>query len=185
MSSRNIVFACAAGMLILLSGAGARAESVDFSCSLSLMTPCSGTILQSGSNYSSNGIDVFNDSGPYNSSVPFELMFNTATGVVKIDGTGIYAGQDLVGEMTGFSTMSGHTTTDVSFTAVWPTIPPLVQAQLGSLTGTDSGFVIALKGTGSAQSVDVLITSTPEPGSLAMLFAGLAAIGASLRRRLL
>jgi hypothetical protein len=62
-----------------------------------------------------------------------------------------------------------------------------VQAQLGTSTGTDSGFVIYLNKTGAAQSVDVLITPnvspTPEPASMLLVGSGLLAIGGLLRRR--
>ncbi len=179
---KKLALTCTAA--ILLAGTAAWADNIDFTCSLSLTEHCTGSITQSGSNYSTSGISVFNDSGPYSASVPFELIFNTAVGAISIDGTGIYSGKNLVGDITSFSVSKGKTTTDLSFTAVWPTLPALVQTELGSVTGLDSGFVIALNKKGKAQSVDVVITPTPEPGSLALLGSGLLAIGGLLRRKL-
>ena len=178
----------AAAMAVMLAGVSAKADNVDFSCSLSATEHCSGTVVHSGSNYSSTGINVFNDSGPYSASVPFTLSFNTATDSISISGTGADAGQNLIGEITGFSASTGTTTTDLSFTADWPTLPLAVQTMLGTPTGQDSGFVIYLKNSdrGTAQSVDVLITPgpTPEPGSLMLLGSGLVGLGGFLRRKL-
>lgn len=174
-----------ASMTLALASAAAKANDIDFTCTLSKSAQCSGTVTKSGSNYSSTGIDVFNDSGPYSASVPFVLAFNTASDTISINGTGVDAGQDLVGNMTAFSILTGKTTNSVSFTADWPILPPTVQAELGTPTGEDSGFVIYLttaRGAGSPQSVDVVITpsSAPEPSSLLLLalvafgFGGLA-----------
>jgi hypothetical protein len=182
MILKKLALTCAAAML--LAGTAAWADDIDFDCSLGTSDACTGTITKSGSTYKTTGINLYNDSGPYSVTVPFELAFNTATGSVSIDGTGIYAGQNLLGELTGFFVNSGKSTTDFSFTAVWPTLPPLVQAYLGSATGIDSGFVITTSRNGKAASADVLITSTPEPASLALFGSGLLAIGGFLRRKL-
>ena len=187
MRLKKLALTCTAAMLLAVTAAWA--SDVDFDCSLDPAAACTGTITQSGSNYSSSGINVYNNSGPYSKTVPFTLAFNTITGSVSIDGTGIYAGQNLLGDITSWSVTNGVKTSDVSFTAVWPTLPPLVQAFLGSKTGIDSGFVITsslvtLKRGGKAASGDILITSTPEPASLALFGSGLLAIGGALRRKL-
>jgi len=174
---------------MLLVGTAAWADDVDFGCSLNPADACTGTITKSGSNYSTSGINVYDDSGPYSDTVPFKLIFNTLTGSVSIDGTGAYAGQNLLGHITSWNLSNGTTTTDFSFAAVWSTLPPLVQTFLGSKTGVDSGFVITSSlvsgcGGGKAASGDILITSTPEPASLALFGSGLLAIGGVLRRKL-
>jgi hypothetical protein len=176
-------------VFLLLSAPGVLAQTnVDFFCTPTPSpTGCTGTVVTAGSNFSSTGISIFNDTGPYLSSVPFTLVFNTATGTVSIDGTGAYAGQNLIGTIMSFSIAPlGKTTTDYSLVADWPTLPAAVQAQLGSLIGQDSAFVITLSG-GKAGSVDVLITPpaapTPEPASMFLFGTGLLTIGAMIRRR--
>ena len=187
MRLKKLALTCAAALFLAVTAAWAG--DIDFDCSLNPADACTGTITKSGSNFSTSGINVYNDSGPYSSTVPFTLAFNTATGSVSIDGTGIYAGQDLLGDINSFSVTAGKSTTDLSFTATWPTLPPLVQTFLGSSAGIDSGFVITSSVVtstkpGEAASGDILITPTPEPGSLALFGSGLLAIGGALRRRL-
>ena len=180
--ARLAVIFAAATMALAIGSISAKADNVDFTCSLSSTSHCTGTVVTSGVNHSSTGIDVFNDSGPYNASVPFTLAFDTATGAISIDGTGIYVGEDLIGHITASTFLPGV----VSFTADWPTLPAAVQAKLGTPTGLDGGSVIYLKtGIPAAQSVDVLITPTPEPGSLLLLGSGLVGIGGFLRRKLM
>jgi hypothetical protein len=169
---------------LLLTAPGVVAQTnVDFFCALGGSSTCTGTVTQSGVNFSSTGISVFNDSGPFNAAVPFMLAFNTATNTISIDGTGIYSGVNLIGNILSFSISGTGTTKDFSLVAGWPTLPAVVQTQLGSPTGQDSGFVIYLTGTGAAQSVDVIITPTPEPASMFLVGTGLLAIGGLLRRK--
>lgn len=175
-----------ASVLLIAPGAFAQ-TNVDFFCSLGGSTACTGSVAQAATNFSTSGITVFNDSGPFMSSVPFTLAFNTATGLISIDGSGMYTGVNLIGKIISFASSFGGSTTDFSLVADWPTLPAAVQKQLGTSTGMDSGFVIYLTGTGAAQSVDVLITPrispTPEPASMLLVGSGLLAIGGLLRRR--
>jgi hypothetical protein len=182
----GIVFAVA--ILLLFTGTAVRADNVDFMCGLGSSSACSGSIQQSGGDISTTGITVYNDSGPYTATVPFTLTFDVVAGTLSIVGTGAYSGEDLIGQITSSSSSAGATTTDVSFVAVWPTLPTSVQSLLGSATGEDSGFVIAMTNTGAAQSVDVVITPdpvpAPEPASLTLLGVGLAAFAGIRRRKL-
>jgi hypothetical protein len=184
---RSMSFCIAAFIWLLLSAPGVLAQTnVDFECSLSPTTHCTGTVVKSGSNFSTTGISVFNDSGPYTTTLAnhFTLAFDTLTGTISLDGTGTFAGQNLVGHIMSFSSATGGTTTTVNFVVDWPTLPPAVQAQLGTPTGLDAGFVIALTTTGAAQSVDVLITPTPEPPSFFLWMGGIVLVAIkSLRLR--
>ena len=185
MRFRIITTAAAlAGMALIFAPSPARAGDVDFSCSLGIHNHCTGTVVKSGANYSTTGISLFNDSGPYSATVPFTLTFNTATGAISIDGTGVDLGQNLIGTITSFSASSGKTTQDLSFTTFWPTLPLAVQTQLGTKMGTDSGFVISVLKTRRAESADVLITPLPEPASLLLLGTGLLGLAGIVRRRI-
>ena len=175
----------AASVALVLAGSSAKANDIDFSCTLSTSEQCSGAVVKSGANYSSTGIDVFNDSGPYSASVPFILAFNTANDTISVDGTGVDKGQDLIGQITAFSVLTGKTTTGVSFTADWPTLPPIVQAELGTPTGVDTSFVIYVSTNRRPQSVDVFITPAPEPSSLLLLASVALGFGVLARRKLL
>jgi hypothetical protein len=189
MRLKKFTLACTAPML--LTATAAWADSIDFTCNLGPTEQCTGTITRSGSNYSTTGISIYNDSGPYSVTVPFTLSFDTSTGAISIDGTAVDPGENLVGHIISFSAANGNSTTDLSFTTVWPTLPPVVQTFLGTKTGVDSGFVITSSlvttGGGSAASADIVIapgTSIPEPDSLTLFGFGLLAIGEVLRRNL-
>lgn len=178
-SSRNrwsISICFAVFVCLLLSAPGVLAQTpVDFFCTLSAPSACTGTVVRSGSNVSSTGISVFNDSGPYMSTVPFTLAFDTLTGSVSVDGTGIYLGQDLVGHITA-SMVAGTSFTLVMFVSDWTSLPPLVQTQLGSTTATGGGFVFAMTG-GKPFSVDVAALPTPEPTSFFLCLGGIVLVG--------
>lgn len=178
-SSRNrlsMSICIAAFVCLLLSAPGVLAQTpVDFFCTFGGSSACTGTVVRSGSNASSTGISVFNDSGPYMSTVPFTLAFNTLTGSVSVDGTGIYLGQDLVGHITA-SMVTGTSFTMIMFISDWTSLPVPVQTQLGTTTGTGGGFVFALT-SGKPFSIDVAALPTPEPTSLFLCLGGILLVG--------
>jgi len=176
---------------ILLGVAAANADTINFSCTLGPTDHCTGTLTQSGSMYGTSGIDVFNDKGPYPTTVAFTLSFIT-TGAIDIDGTGADKGQNLLGSISNFSVINGPSSTDLSFNGVLTTLPPLVQAFLGSKTADVTGTVITSSvvkpgSPGEAASVDLLImpvAPVAEPSSLLMFGSGVLAIGMGLHRKL-
>lgn len=179
------LFAAALGLLVMpLFAQSARADNVDFDCNAS---NCAGTVAtsMSGDTYTNGlGITVYNDQGPYSSTVPFNLAFDTTAGTISLTGTGSLSGEVLNGtinSMTGPA--SGTTTTDLSLFATWWGLPTAVQSFLGTPTGIDSAFVIYLSSTGAASSVDVFITPTPEPGTLLLFGTGMLLCAGLLRRR--
>jgi len=165
---------------VLLAAPGVFAQTnVDFFCNLAPGSTCTGTVTHSGSNFSSSGINVFNDSGPFSIAVPFTLAFNTATKSISLDGTGVDAGINLVGTIVSYMGIGSS----VGLTANFTSLPASVQAQLGTATGSSTGFVIYIAKNGTAQSVDLLIAPTPEPTSMLLVGTGLLAIGGLLRKR--
>jgi hypothetical protein len=174
-TGRSMLVCIAAFVCLLLSAPGVLAQTpVDFFCTFGGPSACTGTVARSGSNVSSTGISVFNDSGPYSSAVPFTLAFNTLTGSVSIDGTGIFLGQDLVGHITT-TMVAGTSFTMFMFISDWTSLPPLVQTQLGSTTGTGGGFVFALA-SGRPFSIDVAALPTPEPTSFFLCLGGIVLV---------
>ncbi len=153
----------------------AQASNVDFNCTPS---NCTGTVTQSGPNFSSAGISLFNNTGTYSSSVAFTLKFDTSTKAISLLGTGALTGQDLIGTISSFTPFSGGVGLSVS----WTTLPGAVSSQLGTSAGVGTTSVIFLTG-GAAASVDLLIMPTPEPSGLLLLGSGLLAAGSFLRRR--
>jgi hypothetical protein len=177
-TGRSMLICIAAFACLLLLAPGVLAQTpVDFFCTLGGATACTGTVVRSGSSASSTGISVFNDSGPYSSTVPFMLAFNTVTGSLSIDGTGINFGQNLVGHITA-SMVVGTPFTAVMFLNDWTSLPSLVQTQLGTTTANGGGFVLALS-SGAPLSIDVaaLPLPTPEPTSLFLCLGGIVLVG--------
>jgi hypothetical protein len=170
------------GLLVLpLFGQPVRADGIDFTCNTG--AGCGGTVTQDGSNFSSTGgINLYNSTGQYSSIVPFTLKFDTFTGSITLTGTGIYAGENFVGNITNFLSL-GASTTDVAMAAFWGGLPSSIQALFGTTQGLDTASVIYLTGTGAAQSVDIVITPTPEPAALALFGTGILWCGGLLRRR--
>ena len=79
LNSQLSVRLFAAWIVVLLSlfltAPGVVAQTnVDFFCSLGGSSACTGSVTQSGTNFSSTGIHVFNDSGPFSATVPFTFL---------------------------------------------------------------------------------------------------------------
>jgi hypothetical protein len=146
---------------------------------------CGGTVTASGGNFSTTGITLTEISTPafYPAGSMFTLVFDTATSFISITGLGPLSGEVSSGTITSFSPGGGLSTTDLQFTAIWPTIPSDVQSYFNTTGGWDSGFTIFLSSSGVATSTDVTITPTPEPAAPVLLSAGLLGLGFLIKRK--
>ena len=178
----RLLLACIAVLVAALCAQTASADPayLDFSCSG--LAGCNGTILQNSNNFSTTGITLTEGSGFYAPGSQFLLAFDTSTNAISLTGLGALSGEVFTGMITSFPPPTvGNTTTDVNFTADWPTIPADVQAFFQSPQGTDSGFAIFLSGSGGVTSADITITA-PEPAAPILLGAGLIGL-AFLKRK--
>lgn len=167
----------------------AKATSVDFLCGPlicngNVTATFSGGTLVSASDL--GGITVINDSGPADDGgLLFTLLFDTslpAPNIAVAEQGG--DGSILAGTIVGFSGAQFGSSETVDLQVLWTGMPADFAAFLGSSTGT--GFVdnIILTLDGSAQSIDVNIQPTPEPGSLLLLGSGILSFGGLLRRKI-
>jgi len=167
---------------LLVQPVRADTIAVDFSCNLAT---CTGTVTNpSAGDFSGSGITVTESSGSgfTASTDTFTLAFDTLSGMISITDNGPGA-EDFSGTITSFVPSGGSTTGNLTLYADWTTIPSDVQAYFNSLTGTDSGAVTFVLSSGAATSVDVTITTAPEPGVLLLCCAGLFGLGLMLKRR--
>ena len=179
---------------LLLAGVGvcalslfapaARADSiVDFYCSIS--TCGSGTVSSPSSGvFTGSGITVFENAGSgfTPSTDSFTLAFNTATGAISISDNGPGM-ENLSGNITSFVSSNGLATGNLTLYADWTTLPADIQAYFNSTTGNDSGALTFQLSSGSVTSVDVTITSAPEPSVPILASAGLLGLGLLLKRK--
>ena len=150
----------------------AKADTIDFACGGA--QACTGTVTQSGLNYSSTGIGV---TASFEND-PFTLVFDTGAGTISILENGT---TEFVGTLTGVSSSTSGGLTTLDLGVYWTTVPSDVDGTDG-ITPFPSGSVVSIAITGDALSVDVPII-TPEPAAPVLLSAGLAALGLMLKRR--
>jgi PEP-CTERM motif len=179
----------------------AKADEIDFQLAAQDAVG-EGSIILTGSNFSTTGIDVTpnpvlmaNLGGDV-----FDLTFNTATGLISINGATEGGGSADIfnGTISSFTTTTGGSTETINMIATWSALPADVLAFFGlpANTGgndiTSVGFLLsscASVGDSIAEScivnsVDVAIVPTPEPATLLLFGSGLLGLGALVRRKL-
>jgi hypothetical protein len=171
-------------LLFVVSPVYVKADQIDFSCNLGSVQPCTGKIAVSSGDYFSKGIDIEEDHGPFSTTVPFELVFDTAMKTISIDGTGVDKGLNLIGTLDSFNVLNHGGTSDISFAVDWTKLAPAVQSFLGSKTGSGTGSTLTISlvepgHPGKVGSADFVISPTviPEPGTISLFAIGLLAVG--------
>jgi len=171
----------------------AQANTFDFGCIG--ITNCNGVITDTFSGgvfVSANdlpfpGITVVNGAGPADDlNQNFTFLFDTTAAVPNIalvDGDGSVL-QGTILTATGTQNVVGSGFDVINLTVLWTAMSPDFQAFLGAPTGIGPVFNFILTLNGAADSVDVGINPTPEPGSLLLLGSGLLGVGGFLRRRI-
>jgi hypothetical protein len=158
----------------------ATADTLDFSCGAGT---CTGTVVQSGSNFSSSGIGL---AASFESD-PFSLVFDTSqlgnSGSIELLETeNNVTFVDFVGTITGFTSSASGSLTLLNLSANWFPLPSDVTGPDGY---TPFSSVITLSvgdPTLAAYSVDVPI-QTPEPAVPVLSCAGLLGLGLLLKRK--
>src|SRR5260370_26574191 len=154
-----------------LASSPAKADNIDFSCGSGT---CTGTVVASGTNFSTTGIWVTPGSTILGESGDtFSLVFDTSSNSIKILENGVV---DFAGTITSFTPSSSGGLTQLNLVVNWTTIPGDVGGNIGT---TPLSSVISITSSSSAFSVDVpILTSTvPEPSSILLLGAGLLLLG--------
>jgi len=162
------------GFLVLtLFTQSAKADTIDFSCGGS--QTCTGTVVQSGSNYSSMGIGL---TSSFDTNL-YTLTFDTSTDTITITENGTSTA--FVGTITGLTTSDSGGLTVLDFGVDWTTFPSGSYGTEGS-TPSPAGSVVSISISGNALSVDIPIVA-PEPSVPVLLSAGLIALGLLLKHR--
>jgi hypothetical protein len=180
---KRALLGATAMLALALFSAPAHADAVDFSCAGS---NCTGTVAQSGGNYSTTGIGGLVQSvagGPDYNTGAFTLVFDTSTDIASLTGNAAANNDTLLGTIVSATPIPSSGQTLLALNVNWTSLPADFQAFLNSGVGNSVGSVIYLNQTGAATSVDFTVTPTPEPATFVMLGSGLLGLCGLFRRK--
>lgn len=153
-------------------------QLIDFSCGSGT---CSGTVTASGGNFSTTGIGVTSNIASEPGTDTFSLVFDTSNGTIHIDensGSGLVA--DFVGTISQVTSSSCGPFTCIQLGVNWTTIPGDVSGSSGT-TPFPAGSVVDITTNGNAFSVDIPVSTVPEPSAVILLAAGLMGLALHLK----
>lgn len=175
---------------------GVLADTLDFgctgvaNCNGSITDVFSGGVLLSATDL--NGITVVNGGGPADDQgLNFTFAFDTTLpsspfNIILIEQGG--DGSALLGSILSFNgtqNVGGSGFDIINLNVLWTNMSPDFATFLGAPSGLGPVFAsIVIDKNGAANSVDIGINPTPEPGSLLLLGSGLLGVGGFLRRRI-
>jgi len=184
--TKRVLLVAASILVLPFLAQTAHADNyVDFSCS---GPTCQGTVTQTGSYYSSTGINgLVQDAsgGPDYLTGAFDLVFDTSAGTIDLIGNDPAGDDVLLGSIVGATPTTVGSQTVLELTVDWTTLSPDFQSYLNASSASSLESVIYINTSGDATSSDFTVTPTPEPASFSLLGIGVLALCGLLRRKAL